>query len=90
MDRGEDGVTEAGVDADMMFAAESGLLESLRRQASLQYRIELQGVVICFSHKAQYCKKQAAIVSSGWFVSKIILCLRGEPSKAPTEVLCMV
>jgi hypothetical protein len=39
----------------------SGLQESLRRQASLQYRIELLGVRICFSHMAQYCKKLTAM-----------------------------
>lgn len=33
-------------------AAESGLMLSLRRQASLQYRIEGLGVLICSSHMA--------------------------------------
>lgn len=46
------GVIGGEGEVDMMFAADNGLLESLRRQASLQYRIELQGVVICFSHMA--------------------------------------
>lgn len=41
--------------------AERGLQESLRRQLSLQYRTELLGTVICFSHMAQYCKKLVAI-----------------------------
>lgn len=45
--------------------AESGLQESLRRQLSLQYRRELLGVVIWFSHIAQKFKK-LAISKSSW------------------------
>lgn len=52
MGRGEVGVEGGDVGAAMILAAESGLLESLRRQASLQYKIELHGVDICFSHMA--------------------------------------
>jgi hypothetical protein len=63
MGRGEDGTELGGViGGDIAAAASaSGLHESLRRQASLQYKIELLGVRICFSHMAQYCKKLAAI-----------------------------
>lgn len=37
---------------------------SLRRQLSEQYRKELFGMTICFSHIAQYCKKLELISSS--------------------------
>lgn len=50
--RGEDGVAAGGGEADMMLAADRGLFESLRRQASLQYRMEFEGVDICLSHMA--------------------------------------
>lgn len=68
MVRGERG-GEAGGVVDMVGIegrdAESGLQESLRRQLSLQYRIELLGVVIWFSHMAQKFKK-LAISKSSW------------------------
>jgi hypothetical protein len=61
--RGEEGAELGGVVVGDIAAAAnaSGLQESLRRQASLQYRIELLGVRICFSHMAQYCKKLTAM-----------------------------
>jgi len=81
----------------MMFAADSGFLASLRAQFSLQYRIELQGVVICFSHMALYGResqadndscyatyqycKKQAAISSGLPVPKLTFSFLGEPSK---------
>jgi hypothetical protein len=61
--RDEDGAELGGVVGGDMAAtaSSSGLQESLRRQASLQYKIELLGVKICFSHMAQNCKKLAAM-----------------------------
>lgn len=51
--RGEEGGGVVGEEVgDMIFAADSGFRESFLRQASLQYKRELEGVVICLSHMA--------------------------------------
>jgi hypothetical protein len=78
--RGEDGTDVGGViGGDIAAAARaSGLNESLRPQASLQYRSELLGVKIWFSHMAQYCKKLTAMSSLLTVVCSGIIAVRGE------------
>ena len=82
--RGEEGAEFGGVFVgDIAAAAKaSGLQESLRLQASLQYKIELLGVRICFSHMAQYCKKLAAMSWLPMVEFSGMVALRGEPAGA--------